>query len=93
MIIWVCISWLGAGEMSRVTGRMNLDQLFVILNTCLVQTMGEVAINLFFNARNDVIFQQENDAKHTSRATKNWLAFTSITIMNWSSQSPDLNPI
>ena len=92
-MIWGCMSWFGAGGMSRVVGRMNSEQLIGILNTCLVPTVDEIASKLFSNTRNNVIFQQDNDPKHTSRATKNWLATTGINTMKWPSQSPDLNPI
>lgn len=93
VMIWGCMSWFGAGGMSRVVGRMNSEQLIGILNTCLVPTVDEIASKLFSNARNNVVLQQDNDPKHTSRATKNWLATTGINTMKWPSQSPDLNPI
>ena len=93
IMIWGCMSWFGTGGLNQVVGRMNSDQLISILSTCLVPTVDEVASKLQLNARNDVIFQQDNDPKHTSAATKNWLATTGITTMNWPSQSPDLNPI
>ena len=93
VMIWGCMSWLGAGGMSPVVGRMNSEQLIGILNTSLVPTVEEVANKLFSNDRNHVLFQQDNDAKHTSGVTKNWLASTGIQTMKWPSQSPDLNPI
>ncbi|KAI1006966.1 hypothetical protein K3495_g1256 [Podosphaera aphanis] len=93
VMIWGWMSWFGAGGMSRVVGRMNSEQLIGFLNTFLVPTVDEIASKLFFNARNNVVFQQDNDAKHTSRATKNWLATTGINTMKWPSKWPDLNPI
>ena len=71
VMIWDCISWFGAGGMSRVVERMNSEQLIGILNTCLVPTVDEIASKLFSNARNNVVFQQDNNPKHTSRATNN----------------------
>lgn len=37
--------------------------------------------------------QQDNDPKHTSNSTKKWLQQHRIRLLEWPSQSPDLNPI
>ncbi len=34
-----------------------------------------------------------NDPKHTAKATKEWLKTKHIKVLEWSSQSTDLNPI
>ena len=38
-------------------------------------------------------FQQDNDPKHTSRLAKEFLAENVPEVMDWPSNSPDLNPI
>lgn len=86
VMIWGCMSWLGAGG-------MNSEQLIGILSTSLVPTIEELANQPFSGAKTHIFFQQDNDAKHASRKTKNWLASTGISTMKWPSQSPDLNPI
>uniref|UniRef100_A0A8C7DIP1 RELT TNF receptor n=1 Tax=Oncorhynchus kisutch TaxID=8019 RepID=A0A8C7DIP1_ONCKI len=39
------------------------------------------------------VFQHDNDPKHTVRATKEWLRKKHFKVLEWPSQSPDLNPI
>ncbi|KAK6314865.1 hypothetical protein J4Q44_G00143940 [Coregonus suidteri] len=39
------------------------------------------------------VFQHDNDPKNTARATKEWLRKKHLKVLEWPSQSPDLNPI
>ena len=39
------------------------------------------------------VFQHDNDPKHTAKAAKEWLKKKHIKVLEWPSQSPDLNPI
>uniref|UniRef100_A0A8R1IRV4 DDE_3 domain-containing protein n=1 Tax=Caenorhabditis japonica TaxID=281687 RepID=A0A8R1IRV4_CAEJA len=39
------------------------------------------------------VFQQDNDPKHTSGHIKNWFQRRRVDLLDWPSQSPDLNPI
>ncbi len=39
------------------------------------------------------VFQHDNDPKHTARATKEWLRKKHFKVLEWPSQSTDLNPI
>ena len=38
-------------------------------------------------------FQQDNKPTHTARATMEWFRSKLIHVLEWPSQSPDLNPI
>ncbi|KAG1034768.1 hypothetical protein G6F43_013347 [Rhizopus delemar] len=43
--------------------------------------------------RHQVIFQHDNDPKHTTKLVKEYLKEQSYNILEWPAQSPDLNPI
>ncbi|KAK3569656.1 hypothetical protein QTP86_002645 [Hemibagrus guttatus] len=53
----------------------------------------ESAIARALKMKRGWVFQHDNDPKHTARATKEWLRKKHFKVLEWTSQSPDLNPI
>ena len=75
------------GRLAEVEGKMNAEQYVDILENNLLPSMEESGISL-----EDVIFQQDNDPKHTSKRAKEWMEDNNITLLDWPPQSPDVNP-
>lgn len=88
LMVWGCIGWNGVGVLSEVEGRMDAEQYVAILEEGLLQSMEESGI-----PQDDIIFQPDNDPKHTSRRAQKWFEEQGIKILDWPAQSPDLNPI
>jgi len=40
-----------------------------------------------------LIFQHDNDPKHTTKSVRQWLKSHGLNVFQWPAQSPDLNPI
>ena len=67
---------------------MNTEVYTSILNDYLLQTISYYKLN-----KSKIIFQQDNDLKHTSYAAHKWFKDNEIEVLAWPAQSPDLNPI
>lgn len=87
--IWGCFSWKGAGPLKRIDGIMDGAKYRGILKTYMAPYLKE----LEKERKEECIFQQDNDPKHTSKVVKNYLNNKGIRVMEWPSQSPDMNPI
>jgi hypothetical protein len=78
----------GIGHCCKIEGRMDSQLYTEILGGEFIQTL-----NYYGLSKNRIIFQHDNDPKHASKMTKTWLEKNGIRVLDWPSQSPDLNPI
>ena len=60
-MLWGCMTWERVGFACRIEGKMDAD-LYVQILEELQKTLG-----FFDKSQEDIIFQQDNDPKHTSR--------------------------
>lgn len=88
LMIWGCITSKGIGYLTKIEGNMDSDLYCQILRDELVSTLKFYDLNI-----NKIIFQQDNDPKHTSKKAKECLNELGLNVLQWPSQSPDLNPI
>jgi hypothetical protein len=88
LMLWGCIEWNRVGVLSEVEGRMDAAQYVAILEQGLLQSMEDSGI-----PEGDIIFQQDNSPKHTSRRVQIWFEEQEIKLLDWPAQPPDLNPI
>ncbi len=77
----------GTGRLVAIEGKMNAAKYKDILDENLLQSAQDLRLGRRFT------FQQDNDPKHIAKITKEWLHNNSVTVLEWPSQSPDLNPI
>ncbi|KAK3505876.1 hypothetical protein QTP70_003718 [Hemibagrus guttatus] len=87
IMLWGCFSAKGPGRLIRVKERMNGAMYREILSKNLLPSARALKM------KRGWVFQHDNDPKHTARATKQWLRKKHFKVLEWPSQSPDLNPI
>ena len=87
IMLWGCFSSKGTGRLHRIDGKMNGAMYRQILSNNLLASARTLEMGRGW------VFQHDNDPKHTAKETKEWLLKNHIKVMEWPSQSPDLNPI
>ncbi|KAK3538624.1 hypothetical protein QTP86_008836 [Hemibagrus guttatus] len=87
IMLWGCFSAKGPGRLIRVKERMNGAMYREILSKNLLPPARALKM------KRGWVFQHDNDPKHTAWATKEWLRKKHFKVLEWPSQSPDLNTI
>ena len=85
LMVWACIAHAGVGKIHLSEGNLNAHQYIEILHENIVSSIEQVGLD-----RGEILFQQDNDSKHTSKLVKEWLASHSYVVLKWSPQSTDL---
>ncbi len=86
-MLWGCFSAKGTRQLHRIEGRINGAMYREILASNLLPSVRALTMGCGW------VFQHDNDPKHTARATKELLRKKHFKVLEWPSQSPDLNPI
>jgi transposase len=88
LMVWGCMLWEGVGYACKIDGRMDGDLYIQILEDDL-----QASLKDYGKSANGIIFQQDNDPKHTCKKAQNWFQENGFRVLSWPAQSPDLNPI
>lgn len=86
VMVWGCFSRDLVGPIHRINDTM--DQIMyknIISNVMLPHAKNKMPRGW--------LFQQDNDPKHTAKSVKEFFKTKKIRVLEWPSQSPDLNPI
>ena len=67
LMMWVCMTWEGVGYACKIDGQMDGDLYVQILDKEL-----QGSIKFYNKTKDDIIFQQDNDPKHTCKNAKQW---------------------
>ena len=87
-MVWGCMTAGGIGYLTKIDGHLNADLYCEILRDELMKSLKYHDLGV-----GDIIFQQDNDPKHTSNKAKACMEELGLTMLQWPAQSPDLNPI
>jgi len=88
VMVWGCFSCQGVGFLCQIKGIMDSKLYLEILQDELMKS-----IKYFKFSEENCIFMQDNDPKHKSKLVQEWLKKKKFRVLDWPSQSPDLNPI
>ena len=79
----------GIGDLQKVDGHLNAKDYISILHGDLYLSLERLG---YLNLDN-VIFQHDNAPIHKAKIVQKWFLEQPFTILEWSAQSPNLNPI
>jgi len=88
VMVWGCMFCNGPRYACKIDGRMDGEFYVRIMEEGLKSSM-----DYYGETPQDVVFQQDNDSKHTCKKAKTWFEDSDLEVMEWPAQSLDLNPI
>ncbi|KAK3524814.1 hypothetical protein QTP86_007598 [Hemibagrus guttatus] len=87
IMVWGCFAASGPGPLAIVEVKINSQVYQDIQKDNLKVAVRKLKL------RRSWVMQQDNDPKHKSKSTTEWVQRHKIHLLEWPSQSPDLNRI
>lgn len=88
ILLWGVITPKGVGRLQLAHGKVDSKQICAMLKNGLLGTLQDQK-----QEPDSILYAQDNDPKHTSRYTQNFLAENEIKLLPWPASSPDMNII
>ncbi|KAG1488849.1 hypothetical protein G6F54_011847 [Rhizopus delemar] len=88
ILLWSCLTVNGVGYITQVLGSLDSELYCKIMTEDMLPSLEEYDMS-----KDDIIFQHDNDPKHTSRLTQKWFVNNKVQLLDWPAYSPDLNPM
>jgi transposase len=88
IFLWGCITAEGPGNLVKIDGGLDSALYCQILAEDLLGTLAYYQIS-----KDRIYLLHDNDPKHRSRMTQEWLKRNEVKVIDWPAYSPDLNPI
>jgi transposase len=82
-----CFAAGGTGALHKIDGFMRKGNCVDILKQHLKASVSTLKLG------RKLVFQMDNDPKNTSKVVAKWLKENKVKVLEWPSQSPDLNLI
>ncbi len=86
-MVWGCFAASGPGRLAIIDETMNSVLYPKILKENVRPSVCDLKLKRTW------VMQQDNDPKHTSKSTSEWLKKNKMKVLEWPNQSPDLNQI
>jgi hypothetical protein len=84
--VWGSSLWNGLAHLIILRGNLNAEGYKDIFTRCILSTVEDQF------GDGTCLYQHENAPCHKARSVREWFVYNKIPEMDWSAQSPDLNP-
>ncbi len=88
VMVWGAFSWKGVGDLYWVQETMT-GKIYVKIIRRFLKSSAKKCCPTY----PDFFWQEDNDPKHTSGVAQEYFRRNKVNLVQWPSQSPDLNPI